>query len=524
MITVNKLKMLLAEDDIVLTAGENGLHKMIEFINVQELAQKSSWMKRNGFILTTFNDFEDTSSILEQIQWYAQMEASGVGFHTAKHREIPVEIIDFANKNHFPIFKIPSDYPYYRIYERVNDYLHKESEKLKEQIDKVSESMLNAVLLEKETHHIIHMMGNFLNVPVIYLNEDLETNSMWSSQSYSRSGINNVIKEMLSKEGQLFETCKISRIYQESSFYKVGDTNLSFTIFPLRNGTGFFGYLLAAIPRKEYSFYEVVIKHGITALLLDALKKNATKQFIKNQDIQLFEQIFCGGGVRDLDLDSIHYPVTKLKQIFIAETSDISIIKDQFLRLETIIHDRAQQELMWISGNRIIGLLTFPASHKIKEAVAKELAGITVGYSDSRWEYGSSGIKKLYEQAEYTLKHANINNKAYAEWQDLKFNKFIYSLDQDHFLYNYEWEVLRPLLDYDHEKETDLVNTLYVYLNSFFSLKDSGEALYVHPNTVKYRLEKIKELLPNIELNDPEQYMNLMFALKLQNYKEKNHL
>ena len=53
---------------------------------------------------------------------------------------------------------------------------------------------------------------------------------------------------------------------------------------------------------------------------------------------------------------------------------------------------------------------------------------------------------------------------------------------------------LRPLLDYDSRRQAELVSTLRAYVQSGFNLTRSAELLNVHPNTVVYRLRRIREL------------------------------
>ena len=53
---------------------------------------------------------------------------------------------------------------------------------------------------------------------------------------------------------------------------------------------------------------------------------------------------------------------------------------------------------------------------------------------------------------------------------------------------------LRPLLEYDTRRQAELVSTLRAYVQSGFNLTRSAELLNVHPNTVVYRLRRIREL------------------------------
>jgi hypothetical protein len=73
---------------------------------------------------------------------------------------------------------------------------------------------------------------------------------------------------------------------------------------------------------------------------------------------------------------------------------------------------------------------------------------------------------------------------------------------------------LRPLLAYDAERQSELVPTLRAYVSAGFNLTRSAEMLSVHPNTVVYRLRRIKELSGR-DPHDPEDLLLLFLGLKL---------
>ena len=73
---------------------------------------------------------------------------------------------------------------------------------------------------------------------------------------------------------------------------------------------------------------------------------------------------------------------------------------------------------------------------------------------------------------------------------------------------------LRPLLDYDAAKQAELVSTLRAYIDSGFNLTRSAEVLQVHPNTVVYRLRRIRELSGR-DPQDANDLLLLFLGLKL---------
>ena len=75
-------------------------------------------------------------------------------------------------------------------------------------------------------------------------------------------------------------------------------------------------------------------------------------------------------------------------------------------------------------------------------------------------------------------------------------------------------QTLRPLIVYDIAHQTALVRTLRTYVEAEFNLTKSAEALHVHPNTVMYRLRRVKELCGR-DPHDPDDLLFLYLALKV---------
>ena len=57
--------------------------------------------------------------------------------------------------------------------------------------------------------------------------------------------------------------------------------------------------------------------------------------------------------------------------------------------------------------------------------------------------------------------------------------------------------MLLKLLDYDRENQTDLMNTLYEYLDCSQNTQLAAERLFIHKNTLLYRLNKIRSIIDN---------------------------
>nr|MDQ4040839.1 helix-turn-helix domain-containing protein [Actinomycetota bacterium] len=55
-------------------------------------------------------------------------------------------------------------------------------------------------------------------------------------------------------------------------------------------------------------------------------------------------------------------------------------------------------------------------------------------------------------------------------------------------------ETLEPLVAYDEQYETDLVHTVDAFLDCDGNVAQTADRLYAHRHTVRYRLERVREL------------------------------
>lgn len=107
-------------------------------------------------------------------------------------------------------------------------------------------------------------------------------------------------------------------------------------------------------------------------------------------------------------------------------------------------------------------------------------------------------------QAMAALRTAEAEDAGIVRWTTLRFDAFRAAARSDR-LYARAADLLRSLLfDYDAEHSSDLGVTAEAFASSFGEVSRTAEALFQHPNTVRYRLKKIKEVLDVQDLTDRE--------------------
>jgi DNA-binding PucR family transcriptional regulator len=90
---------------------------------------------------------------------------------------------------------------------------------------------------------------------------------------------------------------------------------------------------------------------------------------------------------------------------------------------------------------------------------------------------------------------------------DLLLEKLAYSPDLTPFR-----ELIEPLLAHDLERRSDLVRTLRVYFASGANASEAADRLFLHRNSMLYRLARIQRLT-GLDLKDPRAGLVLQLGL-----------
>jgi DNA-binding PucR family transcriptional regulator len=91
--------------------------------------------------------------------------------------------------------------------------------------------------------------------------------------------------------------------------------------------------------------------------------------------------------------------------------------------------------------------------------------------------------------------------------------KYLVHLELDEAPHDRYRQSVEDLIEYDHRRGSRLFETLEQFLADRCSVTASARALYIHPNTVRQRLERI-ERVSGLHL-PKEDLLSLELALKL---------
>ncbi|MEC4273755.1 helix-turn-helix domain-containing protein [Adlercreutzia sp. R25] len=107
-------------------------------------------------------------------------------------------------------------------------------------------------------------------------------------------------------------------------------------------------------------------------------------------------------------------------------------------------------------------------------------------------------------QAMAALTTALKEGRETVRWTTLRFDAFRAAARSDR-LYARSADLLRSLLfDYDAENDAELARTAEAFAANYGEVRATADVLFQHPNTVRYRLKKIKDVLAMESASDRE--------------------
>ncbi len=133
----------------------------------------------------------------------------------------------------------------------------------------------------------------------------------------------------------------------------------------------------------------------------------------------------------------------------------------------------------------------------VVEALRRALPGCAVSAGVSACADAAADLSQSHFQAASALSAVSVvteGTQGVAVFDELGVLRFLLAPGDRGELWEFARTVLGPVLDYDRDHHTELVTTVEAYLASDCNLQRTAETLYVHPKTVRYRLDRVEDL------------------------------
>ncbi|HWQ79107.1 MAG TPA: PucR family transcriptional regulator ligand-binding domain-containing protein [Anaerovoracaceae bacterium] len=197
--------------------------------------------------------------------------------------------------------------------------------------------------------------------------------------------------------------------------------------------------------------------------------------------------------------------------------------------LGNLVQSILRTNVYYIQGNRIIGLCESELpdnsqkyENKFRKVVSefREKLGLdcTIGVGSC---VGSiTALRGSYIHAIWALKTESIRARREPVIFFSRISgifKLLMEIQDFSVAESYSMSILKPLLDYDREHNSNLYDTLLRFMDTNCNSKKTAELMYVHRNTMNYRIKMISGLTGK-DLGSAEDRYELMTALKCHQF------
>lgn len=546
---------LLEQDqmnDFALIAGDTSLNIPITGINIMDNPEAFPWLTKGAFILSTGYFYTDSQIADSIVKTLVDKGSSGLGIKMNRFiKELPASMIEQADKYHFPIFSIPftcsmdqiSNLVYHKMYEDEMSAIYNSSVLYHD----IAECVLHTAKLSK----ILSLISSTTNANAFF------TDSMFEILEYKllpdfqysypfpfSTGETTLFSDSIIKKIQFEIETNSSPMLEHVEENTEGI--FSFKIYPLINRKNILGYLVLLNEPDTQSSYNAIM--NIQSMLCIAFMHQNMLSETERSSRDIFFQNLLGGKLHELqDVESAciqnEFNFTSQRICFvihIPEYETFTIAKRRayerkiYSYIEEILPNRLHSLQITVFQTRFVLFISFkdeygqPIASRIGQMLSLKIIaslysqGITCRIGFSKASSGADTILTCYRQA---LEAVDTGYKFHDNKQI-----FSYYIDQiyyillKHFtnhdlqeLYN---ETLGILEKYDLKTQSELTNTLKAYIDCQQNITKTAKQLFIHRNTMFYRLDQIRELI-HVDFDSKDDIYKLQTAFYIKDILNK---
>jgi len=440
---------------------------------------------------------------------------------------IPPQIIEPANEKNFPIIELPVYVAWHDIVNPIMlEILNKEAGIIKRSFE-IHDELMKVALQGGDLAAVAGTLSYLLNCNVFIEDESFNllsfSNCRGACDALSLEGIFNKIKT--------FKKPVRVNIRSRNNCY----TRVIASIIIKGEICGYI--TLIENDSRLGDFDLIAAEQAATIAALEIMKKQAVKQAEGKVKKEFFENMLAG-NIKDtaqiknrLKFYGINFKgFIAVIIIQMDYESALKLEEEDFKSIESIIPFDLNEHILLRKGEEIVIICGISGRgsderHDKVNKFCKTVAGHLKGVKDIRFGISDFhddliNISQGYKEAKRSLEimdilKINMCNTVF--YKDVWAYDFILARRENSNLMEFCDKGLFKLMEYDSKnKEENLLNTLRVYLDCMGKHNLTAEKLFIHRNTLNYRLKKIVEVI-DCDLNDPSVRLKLEIGLKIVN-------
>lgn len=251
-------------------------------------------------------------------------------------------------------------------------------------------------------------------------------------------------------------------------------------------------------------------------------------QLAQNVNNRMYDSVFIDcleGNFKSRDAFMERIALTGIKmgsyyQLLAVDISSYNNFDPGHEYLRQLIHQLLPQSIMVCYNNNVVVLTEVPSEDSNTVKILKNNIKIfnqykiRVGISDVFTDLFQITIQYQNAVSAMNLSQFITSETTFALYDDYKIYNFIYSSLNENNLENFIHSKVKRILDYDRVNNTEYFQTMHSYLKNARRLDDTASDLFIHKNTVSYRINKIREIF-GIDFDDASMEFNLNFSCKI---------
>jgi PucR family transcriptional regulator, purine catabolism regulatory protein len=540
-ITVRDAMLIGGLTECKVIAGKKGLDREIEYVSVMEVPDVIQWLKGNDLLLTSLYAIKDNpSAIKDLVRQLSEKGSSGLALKTQQFiGRIPEIIISEGDRLQFPIIEINTQVSYLDIMTPLMNRILNKSILEHENLENFFKWITELAMAGKGIHSIVSaiekLTGNMVTV---------------ESEIVQMEGITkNLPISPLSREQK--NEFKTSKRTMTMTRY-LNKKQIPCLVTPLILNEMIYSYITCWKTQNEFHERDfLVLERAIPLMALEFLKVKTKLDVEQTFKDDFLNDILSGEWVdKDEVLHkarSFGWDLTQDYQVFVIDIDHLnSKLNDQAEHAVTyqemkrkFIH-KVKNIFAFLSKDVIVTsrkdciVVLYPISHlsktqgeqykteisKLAETVQsklrQEFKEINVSVGCGRCKSGLEGIYTGYEEAAAVIKIGRIvwERNFSAHFNDLGLYRILSQFHDKRELETIYAETVGRLVEYDKENRSNLLETLAAYFHCNGGLIETSKELFVHVNTIKYRLSKIEQL-SGCRIQNSEERLWLHIGLKL---------
>lgn len=495
--------------DARLIAGESGLSRIVQRLNVMEVPDILAWVKPHELLLTTGYPLRNTPQSLGRL--VADLDERGLAALAIKLGryvdELPDEMVEQADRLGFPLILLPNDVGFDDILNQVlTDILNRQAAVLA-RAEEAHRALVQVVLAGGGLNEVAAEVAQLLDVSVAAVDGSGRVLATAGPADHVT-----VLRESISREGPPSTRAGRAR---------------SFASVPVLAGGHHHGRIVAYSPSGTIRDSDVgILERAATVAALVVTRQEAVNAVESKYRADFLRDVLTGrAGTAErvtTRARAFGWDLARPVTVLVAELDpdgDERSAQDRLVACWTAaIRRHDPRGAVAGFSHEVVAVVDagLDAARVAKDAASAfaDVPPATFSTGTSRPSPGAATLPEAYSQA---LKAARVGRQlhgpgAVAHFDQLGVYRLLSLVNDTDELHAFVRETLGPLASDDDAENADLRRTLHVLLETNLNVAETARRLHFHYNTLRYRIGKLERLLGNFT-DDPHLRLNLTLAL-----------